>query len=308
MPIVDNPGSGGGMAAGDVNLLSQGRLTLLSGDPAPSADQVGKSVVYFTPYKGNTIALLDSGGSWELLAFSQISITLSGLTSGKNYDVFAYDNGGTLTLELSAAWTNDTTRADALALVDGVRVKSANHTRRFLGTFRTTSTTTTEDSLTKRLLINYYNRVVARMFSCPGYVDVDSSTTYAAAVVVYTKANGGTGSTLEFLSNGEDEIDVESVCGGFIPTSGGSTALFVGFGVDGVTDVPVATLAQGLTATGFVTAVSPAKKGIQPAEGRHTVDLVFNTNGDTAVIVASESFNGAAHSPATTYIGAILQR
>jgi hypothetical protein len=63
------------------------------------------------------------------------------------------------TLELGPAWTNDTTRATGLVLQDGIWVKSGSTTRRYLGTLRTTSTTTTEDSATKRFLWNYYNRV-----------------------------------------------------------------------------------------------------------------------------------------------------
>jgi hypothetical protein len=58
-------------------------------------------------------------------------------------------------------WTNDTTRATALATQDGVLIKSGDTSRRYLGTFRTTVTTgQCEDSTTRRYVWNYYNRVV----------------------------------------------------------------------------------------------------------------------------------------------------
>ena len=64
----------------------------------------------------------------------------------------------------SAAWTNNTTRADAISRVNGVWSKSSATTRRYVGTIRTTGTATTEDSNAKRYVWNMYNRV-----SVPSY-------------------------------------------------------------------------------------------------------------------------------------------
>ena len=137
--------------------ICEGRLTLESGVGFSTSDQTAKSTLYFTPINGNRVSLYD-GTRWQLYVFTERSLALSGLTSGKNYDVFLYDNAGTLTLELSAAWTNDSTRADALTTQDGISVKSGSTTRRYLGTIRTTGTTTTEDSVANRLVWNKYNQ------------------------------------------------------------------------------------------------------------------------------------------------------
>lgn len=137
--------------------VCNGRLTTESDVPISPSDRTAQGTIYFTPYNGNRIALYN-GSSWVIFAFSEVSLSLS-LTSGKNYDVFLYDNAGTLTLELSAAWTNDTTRADALALQDGVYVKSGAPTRRWLGTIRASGSNVTEDSKQKRFVWNAYNRV-----------------------------------------------------------------------------------------------------------------------------------------------------
>lgn len=143
---------------------ANGRLTTQSGVAVSTADRTSQSTIYFTPYNGNKVALYD-GTRWKFYTFTERSLALSGLTSGKNYDVFLYDNAGTLTLELSAAWTSDTARADALTTQDGVYVKSGATTRRYLGTIRTTSTTTTADSLKNRFVWNYYNRVERRAYA-----------------------------------------------------------------------------------------------------------------------------------------------
>src|SRR5690348_18514502 len=90
------------------------RLTLQTGVAVSTTDQTSKTTVYLTPYSGNRIALFN-GSNWQLYAIaSDKSLALGTLTSGKNYDVFAYDSSGDVTLAFSAAWTNDTTRADAL--------------------------------------------------------------------------------------------------------------------------------------------------------------------------------------------------
>ena len=109
--------------------LAGGRLTLTSGTPVTTSDVTGAGTLYYTPYTSGQIALY-SGSAWVVYTFTERSLSLT-LTSGKNYDVFLYDNSGTLTLELSAAWTNDTTRADALTTQDGVYVKSGATTRRW---------------------------------------------------------------------------------------------------------------------------------------------------------------------------------
>jgi hypothetical protein len=133
-----------------------GRLTLLSGTPIPTADVTGSTNVYFTPYNGSTVCLYNGSG-WQAFSFTETTLALGTVTSGANYDVFLYNNSGTLTLE-SVIWTNDTTRATALATQDGVYCKSGTLTHLYLGTFRTTSTTTTEDSEAQGFLFNAFNQ------------------------------------------------------------------------------------------------------------------------------------------------------
>jgi len=136
-PFTTFSGGGGG---GGSNSVADGRLTLVSGAPVVTSSQTAKTTLYYTPCVGNGIALY-SGSAWSVLTFSEISISLSGLTANTNYDVFAFNNSGTVTLDTLVAWTNATTRATALTRQDGVLVKSGATTRRYLGTIRTTGTT-----------------------------------------------------------------------------------------------------------------------------------------------------------------------
>src|SRR5262245_28999016 len=60
---------------------------------------VSRTTVYFAPYLGNRIAVFDGSATWKNYSFSELSLSLSGLIANVTYDVFIYDNAGTLTLE-----------------------------------------------------------------------------------------------------------------------------------------------------------------------------------------------------------------
>lgn len=184
-----------------------GRITLESGVPVSTSSQTSKSTIYYTPYVHDWVRLYD-GTRPKLYQFTERSLALSGLTSGKNYDVFLYDNAGTLTLELSAAWTNDTTRADALAWQSGVGwVKSGSATRLWLGTIRTTGTTTTgiefggTDAKPYCFVSNYYNRVRSAF----RYTDSTNSWSYSSATL--RAMNNSSNARFEFVSVGPSKVD-----------------------------------------------------------------------------------------------------
>ena len=152
-----NPATGVTSSAGN-NAVNDFRLTLTSGVPVTTTDVVGATTIYCTPFSGNSIALY-SGSVWNTRISAEFSLALGTLTSGRPYDVFCYDNAGVPTLEF-LAWTSTTARATAIVYQDGVLVKSGATTRRYMGTFQTTSTTQTEDSESNRFLVNYNNAVV----------------------------------------------------------------------------------------------------------------------------------------------------
>jgi hypothetical protein len=167
------------------NGVCNGRITLTSNTPIPSADVTAATTVYWSPYQGNRIALYD-GAQWSVYSFSQLSLALGVDAADTNYDLFAYINSGAVAIE-RLAWTNATTRATGLTLQDGVLVKSGAATRRYLGTYRTTSAAgQCEDSVTKRFVWNYYNRTLRTLLKSEG----TNSWTYTTAN--YQQANAST--------------------------------------------------------------------------------------------------------------------
>lgn len=169
----------------------EGRLTLTTGVPVTTGDVTGATSVFFTPYFGNKISLY-TGGNWIIYKFSEMTLALGTLTSGKPYDVFIDFNSGSPQL-VSLVWTSDTARATALVYQDGVLVRSGTLTQRYLGTFYTTSTTATEDSLLNRYLWNYYNRVNRAMLR----TETAASWSYSTATI--RQANANTANQLNFL-------------------------------------------------------------------------------------------------------------
>jgi hypothetical protein len=202
------------------------RLTLTSGTPVTSADVTGATTIYCAPYKGNRIGLYD-GTRWNLRNSAQFSLALGTLTSGLPYDVFCYDNAGTPTLEFTA-WTNDTTRATALTYQDGILVKTGALTRRYLGTFYTTATTTTEDSLVKRFLWNYYHRVERPMRR------LESTATWTYTTDTYRQANNSTANQLDYVC-GVAEDGVEAFVQGNARNTNAAVNIQVAVGVDSTT-------------------------------------------------------------------------
>lgn len=182
----------------------QARLTLTTGVPVTTADVTAAGTLYLTPYKGNKIGLYD-GTNWKVHSLTEISLALT-LTSGKNYDVFVYDNSGTLTLEV-VVWTNDTTRATALDWQDGVPVQTSAKTKRYVGTIRASASNVTEDSAAKRFVWNYNNREPRPM----RVLETTNSWDYTTAT--WRQANAAAANQLAFvLGWNEDAISAAAGC------------------------------------------------------------------------------------------------
>jgi hypothetical protein len=141
------------------------RLTGVTATPVMTADSTALSNLYLASYTGGSIALND-GTNWQLVApTSEPTIAVTGRTTDLPFDVFAYNNAGTVTLEL-LDWSTATARATGITVVNGVRTKTGDKTRRLVGTVRARSSTTFhwvtagDDAPCKLDLWNADNRVV----------------------------------------------------------------------------------------------------------------------------------------------------
>jgi len=219
-----------------------GRLTTESGVPVSTSDRTAQSTLYYTPFVHNIINLWD-GSQWKPITFTEHTVTggtLSGLTSGKPYDVFAYLSSGALATEL-LVWTNDTTRATAVTLQDGRYCKSGDKTRLLLGTIYTTGTTTTADSVLTRYVSNVYNRKAKALTT--GAV-TGANHTYNTAT--WREWNGGTSVTrLEWV----DALDAQTpVMNVFADISNSASASYASVYIDTTSGDPSESISSGTTA------------------------------------------------------------
>lgn len=270
----------------------QGRLTLTPGVPVTTADVIGAGTIYFTPFRGNHVALYN-GSAWVGYTFTERSLALA-VTSGKNYDVFLYDNAGTLTLELSAPWTNDTTRADAIALQDGVYVKSGAPTRRLVGTIRASGTNTTEDSGGgtttqvggKRFVWNAYNRVKRTLLV------IDTTNNWAYGTDTWRQAGGVAGNKVEYVA-GLSEDAVEAHTYGIVYAFGNALrAAKVGVGLDSTT--AASGLVQGgfnAAGTGLYAPISAHYEG-WPGIGYHALNWLERGADGTSTFLGDNGGDG----------------
>ncbi len=269
---------------GTVNLSVNGtcgfRLSLTTDTPITTANVSGASAttIYCVPYKGNEIALYSGSGSlWNYYQVAQLSIAIPN-TANTAYDVFVYDNAGTPTLELTA-WTNVTTRATALTYQDGVLSKTGVLTRRYLGSFVTTSTLgQTEDSATSRFLWNYYNRV-SRQF-----IRTETAVSWTYGSTTVRQANANTANQINFFIGVSEDVLSANVVS-FCTANGTNPEADVGLTLDGITfhSNTNATWQQALMSTGSLISVAlNATYNGYPGIGQHYLAWVESTGGTSA--------------------------
>jgi hypothetical protein len=243
-----------------------GRLTLEDGAPIATSDQTGATTIYFTPYMGNKISLYNtSTAHWTIHQFAQLSHSLSGETADKNYDVFAKSTNGVVSLE-SLVWTDDTNRATNLVMQDGVYCKTGALDQRYIGTYRTTSSTgQCEDSQSKRFVWNAYNQIDRQLY----YLPSANSWTYTTATI--RQANNTAANKVEAVSGLEGSsihVDNWVMCSNGAASA--STFMAVGIGESSTTANATGTIvmpATSLVADAIVYSSAHLKK--HKAAGYH---------------------------------------
>jgi hypothetical protein len=156
--------------------------------------------IYLTPYYGNVVALFN-GTTWDAKTLAEISLSVTGLTTATLYDIFLYDNAGTLTLE--AVSRASTSTAAAVSYQDGIPCKTGTLANRFVGTIypiTAAGTVSIELSEGRLHVVNIYNVMKQRILrdACRYYAS------YTYGTDAYRLPNGvtteGPASTISAVS------------------------------------------------------------------------------------------------------------
>lgn len=175
-----------------------GRLTLTSGVPITTSDVTAATTLFYTPYKGNTVQIYN-GTYWNTYGFTEISLSISAFAGNNCFNIFIYNNSGTLTLT-DIAWTNHSTRATSLTLQNGQYVSSSNSGYLYLGTIYTSNGGQTQDAVAGRYLWNYYNRIHRYMNH------LTSTVQWNYGANVWRQANNDSTNLVQFVIGLQEDI------------------------------------------------------------------------------------------------------
>lgn len=254
--------------------LMCGRLTLTTAVPITTSDVTAATTLFYTPMPGCSQVTLWNGSTTVTDTLAETSIAVPATTS-QMYDVFALDTSGAVSIEL-LAWTNDTTRATAITLQNGFLSKAATPTRRYLGSFRTTTVSgQTEDSIAKRYVWNYYNRIERPLL----VIDPTASWAYSTATIRQARATAT--NQLDVVVGVAEESVTVDILSMAADTTGG--AWMVAIGLDSTTTIATgSTTAIGSFAANGSIQVTTAHGRILTGIGRHTLVWLEATSGATA--------------------------
>ncbi len=194
----------------------QGRLTLTSGVAITTADVTGALIVYYTPAIGSLIPIYN-GSSFLLMSFAQLSNDTAQSSTGKAgpavvgnnliYDLFVWNDSGTLRLTRGPAWTTDKLRGTGVGtteiqLVNGVWTNVVAITNgpgaglgTLVGSVRSNGSAQLVDSKLFRWVSNIYNVALRPMF----VIDTTASWNYTTAT--FRQANATAANQLDFLQS-----------------------------------------------------------------------------------------------------------
>lgn len=127
MPVIFD-GTSGLIIPNFTWLTPQGRLTLSSGTPVPNSSTTAATSIYYTPYTGGLIPIYD-GTNWILTYFTELTNTTTNstvnpaaCTTNSNYDLFVWNDSGTIRLCRGPAWSSDTSRGTGAGTTELQRI------------------------------------------------------------------------------------------------------------------------------------------------------------------------------------------
>ncbi len=240
-----------------IGLIPQGRLTLTSATPVMTTGVSGAATVYYALHTGNLLPITPDGTGFKMRVFSQLSNVLANSATGKagpaaaanntNYDLFAWDDAGTIRLTRGPAWTSDTGRGTGsgtteLARLAGVLVNAVAITNgppqnkgTYLGTIRTNGSATVDVAFGSTPasggsagfigIWNAYNRTPVMAEA----LESDNSWNYTTAS--YRAYNNSNSNRVSFVRGLDLDIVMAEFTGG-ATTSSGSVGMATGIGLD----------------------------------------------------------------------------
>ena len=231
----------------------QGRLTLTTATPVMISTTSAQTIIYYTPYIGNTIPIYN-GSKMVQTTFTELSNVTSASSSGSagpaavttnsNYDLFVWNNSGTVTLTRGPSWTSDTARGTGasttqLTRILGVLTNTVAITNgpgaglgTYVGTVRSNGTSTIDwilgavgNPATAAMLgiWNCFNRILVR-----GFLG-DSTSQYAYTTATVRSANASNTTRVSYIQGLQEDAFWAEYAIGYSSSNGTSANAGIGY-------------------------------------------------------------------------------
>lgn len=283
---------------------SSGRITLTSGTPVMTSDVTAATTVYFTQYNGNTVPIYD-GGKFLQMQFTELSQATTdatkspaAVTTNSNYDLFVWNDSGTIRLSRGPAWSSSTSRGTGagtteLEMVKGVYLNKVAITNgpaaqrgTYVGTIRSNGSSQIDWKLGSAAagggeawlgVWNMYNRVDER----PRVQDSVDSYTYQSGTV-RSMNNSNTNRISVIRGMDDDAVLVQRTQLAQISTSADQPHIGLALDATNTLGTAPAEMQQLFTGSSSFYQKAYASYGGRPGIGWHFWQATEKCNGTTA--------------------------
>jgi hypothetical protein len=289
-----------------------GRLTLTSGTPVLTATVSAATTIYYALYVGDRIPIYDASGFVDTI-FTELSNVTTNSATGKagpaavtinsNYDLFVWNDSGTVRLTRGPAWTSDSARGTGagtseLQRLNGIWTNKvaitngpAANAGTYVGTVRSDGSSQinfqfgSSGSGTAQQAIfgvwNAYNRVVV------GTVVQDSTGSWTYTSTTVRASNASNGNRISLIRGLDEDSVLVTFCQRIQPPNTNSNFYQIGIGLDSTTTFAQQAYIQNpSTATGISITIACGYAAL-PGLGWHFLQALEsngdNTNAGTAV-------------------------
>lgn len=277
----------------------QGRLALTSSTPVMATSVAGATTVYYTPYTGQFIPLYNGSSLAMHNLGGELSQTTTDSTkspaavaASKVYDIFVWLDGATYRATRGPAWTNDSTRSNAVQRQNGIWLNQDAVTNgpaafrgTYVGTIRSNASSTIDwtfgaaasgGTAASLNVWNTYNRVSV------GTAVVDNGAAYTYTSTTIRQARASAGNQIAFVLGLQEEsvfaayvqrVDTVSVqnANGVFGLGIDSTTTYAGQRVFAFTNAAALNVFSAATAQSF-----------QLAAGVHIISANEHSDGSNA--------------------------
>lgn len=276
-----------------------GRLTLTTAVPVTTGDVTGATTVYYTPHNRAWIKLYN-GTRWQSFALTELSQATSDTTkspaavaNNSNYDVFVWNDAGTLRATRGPAWTSDTGRGTGAGTteleffagryVNKVAVTNGPAARRglYVGTIRSDGSAQINDSFAKRHVWNMHNRFPRPMRA------IEAATSWTYTTLTLRQANANAANQIDCVIGMPEVMVSAEVHSSFKNSAVNGTNALVGIGLDSTSALAAGCVnSYAHSLNNNINSTGAAWKGY-PGIGRHYVAWL-----EASVAVGTTTWSG----------------